>query len=231
MPYVITAQPATTQLCTLDAVKDELRITDASDNRYLTKQIDVASAMVAKYCNRQLASVALTETFRLTRIGGSFVDPAWNVGGGTPRLLGAAVLEIWPLTAISAITHGDASLDCSQSGGLVSTDYEIDTNTGELIRLINDSPSGWSARKLVVSYTAGYKLPNDMGRTLPFDIERAAVVTVSDLYNARGRDSTLRSTSIVDVGADAFRDPQPGLGGLSQQVASLLEPYRRINVV
>lgn len=229
--YVITAAPATTALCTRDAVKDELRITDASANQYLDRLIAYASAAVGRYCNRTLGSQTITETIRLHRMGGGYTDQAWNVEGGTPRMLRAAVLTFWPVTAISAITHGDDALDCTNSGGLVSTDYEIDTNTGELFRLINDGRAMWTGRKLVVSYTAGWKLPLDSGRTLPADIERAAVLAVSAMYNARARDPLLRSSSIDMVGSDSWLDPQSGTSGLPMQAVALLEPYRRINVV
>lgn len=222
---VVNTAATSTQLCSLAAVKDELCLTDTSADAYLSRAIDWASAAVLRYVNRVLAQETVTETIRLNRAGGGYFDAAWNVQGGTPRRLQQVVLTRYPVISIASVISGDDTL-------AAGTDYECDLELGELYRMINDARAWFNARKIVVQYTAGYKLPNDgTARTLPADVERAAILGVSAMYAARRRDPLLRSETVDQVGSSSWLDPQSGNGGLPMAATAMLEPYRRINIV
>lgn len=204
--------PLSTQLTTAQAVQDELGI--GHDPR-MDPLVAQASAACVGYCGRPFAQATWIETF----------------GAPVPLLLSRV-----PVTQVVSVTRNGIAL--------ADTDYELDADAGIILGPSGaggdgdwphhaDGCFGWHRRSVptVVTYVAGYLLPNDPGRTLPDDVERAALEMVKALWFSSGegaRDPGIRSETTEGIGATQYRDPIPGAFGLPSMARDLLTPYRRL---
>lgn len=99
-------------LTDLATVKDELSVTDPSNDSFLSRAITQASSSIANYCNRVFAVEALQDQIFIQQ------DPyPWQVPGGVYPLQ----LSRWPLVNSNVVgfvgnTHGTAIVD-----GIAST--------------------------------------------------------------------------------------------------------------
>jgi hypothetical protein len=198
------ATTANQRLCTLAAVKAELGISGTGEDAALDLLRDSASAAIASWCGRVLAEEVVQQLWR---------PICWAE---------VLILRRRPVTAISSITEDGVAV--------AAGDRELDADAGMLWRLSDDVRFTWRASKIIASYTAGYRVPDQATPTLPADIQRAAVLTVAAMYRAKGRDPMLRSVNIPDVGAESYLDPRAGMEGIPPQAAGLLAPYREISV-
>lgn len=196
---VVTAA-TTRDLTTLARLKTDLGITDAAQDAALADVIREASDAIGRFCARP-------EGF-----GRETVTETWRLSGYADCLILARDI----LPAVASVTEdGEA---------LAATDYLLD---GSLLRrLSDDAPRAWTARKIVVSYAAGYALLADT----PYDLERACLDLCATIWAGRGRDRSLRSESADGVGSVSYLDPREGAGGLPQAIADALASYRRIAV-
>ncbi len=193
---------ASHDLTTVAAVKAELALSGSGDDAWLADTITRASATVRRWCNRVFAAETVRETYRLAR--------------PVPELL----LSRLPVVTIASVTVDGSTL--------ASTEYETDTEKGVLYHL--DSRRRflcWSADVIEVEYTAGFTLPGAVGRTLPEDVEKAAIALVKAAYFARTRDPLVKSESVEGVGSTAYwvGDAMPPdiAGALSGYCLSALE--------
>jgi hypothetical protein len=197
--------PATsTALTDVSAAQAELDITGTTDLAYLQHQIAVASAAIVSWCGRVFAREVLREVWR---------DLCWQE---------ALSLSRFPVVSIASVIEDGVTL--------ASTEYECDLEAGLLYRLSSDERTRWNARKITVNYTAGYVLPGNDGRNLPYDVQRACTLIVTAQHNARGRDPMIRSESAQDVGQISYLDPRAGMEAMPPQAAALLAPYRIIAI-
>lgn len=200
-----TVTPATvTALTDVQSVQLELGLSGTTEAGYLRQQIAQASAAISAWCGRVFARETVSEVWRLD----SCVE--------------SLSLTRFPVATIASVTEDGTAL--------ASTDYEMDAASGLLFRLSSDERTTWRARKITVQYTGGYLLPDQSGRTLPHDIQRACILMVSAAYLARGRDPMLRSESAQDVGSASYLDPRAGMEAMPPQAAALLQPYRVFTV-
>lgn len=198
MLTVVTA--ATSQdLTALATVKDELGLTDNSQDEKLKRHIHQASAMCAKYCDRVFGSEEVTETFRQT--------------SGQPILS----LSRYPVSEISEINLDGEEVDAD--------DYEVDEDSGLLYSLSDDVRGDWGSGKIEVTYTGGYELLSG----LPHDIEQACIKLVKALFHGASRDPTVKSEDIPGALSQTFWVGGIGdNGALPPDVTALLDPYRRL---
>jgi hypothetical protein len=78
-----------------------------------------------------------------------------------------------------------------------------------------------------VTYEGGYLLPGQVGRDLPYAIERACIDLVLALWwrSARG-DPMIRSESIEGIGSTSYLDPRPGGdAAMPPAAAAALAPF------
>lgn len=205
-PAVIVAA-TNTNLTTLERVKAELSLadSDASKDDILETRIAEASSAIAAYLRRCLAIETLAETFRLENEAPEFLS-----------------LRQWPVRSVTSVLEDGLAVDPSQ--------YELNPDTGVIYRL---DASGyryvWIASKtVVVTYVAGYALPDDIGRNLPAAIEQGAVKLVCDMHFGAGRDSRIKGESIPGVSQMDYWVGSIGENGLiTPDVGALLDPYRR----
>ncbi len=212
--FTASSPPASVNLTTLAVVKNELGITTSDDDAYLSKQITALSQFVATYLGvrptddgaRGLGQQELTETFDLTK------------RARTLRL------SRWPLTAVASVTEDGTDL--------AADDYELDAPAGLLRRLCNDSLVAWNTGQVTVEYTAGYVLPGESGRTLPYDIEDAVLDLIKADRAARNRDPALRSEEIVGVVTRQWWNGTTLRPGelIPPEVARNLDAYREVSI-
>jgi hypothetical protein len=250
----VTAAASVTALTTLAAVKAEMRITDTSQDAYLTSRIDDASAMIADHCNRVFARETVTEVFRPRRMrheplmlartpviainavledgdiiaGGSNTIVVWSANGGVVTLAGGGALPTDP-PATPGSLWDNGGMVCITDGSAPAPAvavYEVDTSAGFVWRLDADGDDRvpWFAERVSISYDAGWVLPGLTGRNLPAAVERACVLTVAAWASARGRDPLLRSEAVEGVGSSSWIATD-NTGALPPQAVDALARY------
>lgn len=206
---------ASNALVTLTTVLDELGLTSdgGTQDARLERYINSASAAIASYCNRVFQYEA------------GIVEKV--AGYGSPRLY----LSRTPILSISSITLDGSTLN--------SSDYELDDSAQYLYR-----EDGWiwtasvqsavrpqkipftEDKDFTVTYTGGYITQQQdddaVGtRTLPYDIEDAALQMVTDRWRSQGRDRSIKAEKLGDASITY------GSWELSPEVVSVLKNYKR----
>jgi len=189
-------------LTRLDTVRAELGISIGSEDDNLARWITQASNAVAKHCNRVFALETVAETFRFGWRHREFQSDD------------GITLARFPVASIVSVIENDVTLD--------ATDYELDAERGIIARLWNDRPARWCTGKIVITYMAGFSLPDG----LPSGIERAAIMLINQYRYAAERDPQLRSEMTDGAGSSAYFDGLDA-GGLSPEVRGLLAEYRK----
>jgi hypothetical protein len=111
---------------------------------------------------------------------------------------------------------------------LAGSDFEAEADNGLLYRLAGDGERTDWCGKIVIDYQAGYILPGEPGRTLPDDIERAAILLVKTAWFARTRDPLIRSESTPSVYEATYWVGGFGNGAsLPPEVEGLLSKHRQ----
>lgn len=182
-------------LTVLETVRAELGITDHSEDVNLTRWIRQASGAISAYCGgRVFAKETVSETFR------------------AESCVNALILSRTPIASVTSVDENGSTLD--------ATEYEVISGTGLLRRLSNDALAYWSHGKITVVYSGGYTLLTD----LPYEIERAAIVLVTQYRASAQRDPQLRSESSDGLGSSSYFDGAYN-GGMAPEVRGLLSGY------
>lgn len=210
----VTTPAASTDLTTLANAKADLGIAGTDSDGQLAQLIRRASDTARAYLGRRLARVTVTETFRPETGPGPTMD--WP---------DALPLTHWPDVSVASAAVDD-------DDGLAASEYEVDPETGLLYRL---DAQGYRSRwepfvKVVVSYTGGWLLPGDAGRTLPYDIEAGVLAEVRSLWYGR-RDPSLRAVDIPGVQSETYWVPTGSDAesvGISPAAEAFLYKHRRI---
>lgn len=189
-------KPATnTQLTTVATVKTELGIYNGpADDIWIADAIDRASDTITRYCNCVLTREVLQETIVLKR--------------PTESLM----LTRFPVVIADVEVTVDGTGALTEVDGFSGLVYRLDASGNRIL---------WAAGRIVVIYGAGYILPGDDGRDLPYDLERAAILLVKSAYFARQRDPLLKSENIPDALQSSY-----WMGDLPPEVEGILSRYR-----
>lgn len=199
--------PADTQdLTTLDTLKDELGITDSSQDTRLQRWISDSSAQIADYCNRVFGWELVEETFQTARL---------------ERHSEELRLSRWPVTEVDSVMVDGMAL--------TTDDWEVDDRTGALYRLADGHRIRWHGRTIVVTYGGGYHLLGDFPRSL----EQATLVIMRQRRAAVIRDPSVRSENVPGVYEVSYFNPVSGSstsddGAMPPEAASLLDRHRDI---
>lgn len=202
---VITAATSY-DLTTLDAVKDELGISDGSKNDTLKRYITSASAAASQYCNRRFQIEGVKDEFWPERDAYPYQIP-----GGVDVLQ----LSRWPVvTPITSVVENSITL-------VEGTDFRVEYVSGTLIRLDqNQYPRKWIAWPVVAQFSGGFS-------PIPSDVDDAIVRMVTRRYSAKGRDPNLKQESVpgilerqwwIATGTES--------GNLSPDISDVLDNYR-----
>jgi hypothetical protein len=212
----VTGPAATCDLVSLDDARAELG-TKKKDDRKLKGWITDASTFVADYLGRTLATETVTETFRLHGWPG-------RMGGSVDHVRDHARLRLsrFPLISVGSIVVDNVTL-------APDLDWESDDDAGFLFRLDNlGNRMGWYGQRIVVTYTAGYDLPDGIDRP----IRQACMILLRHRLKAGDRDLTVRAENVPGV-----LETQYWVGGLPgdnaaipPEAAALLAVYRELRV-
>jgi hypothetical protein len=199
--FTTVVTPATDRtVVTLDDLREQLRIkpSDTANDAWLTKVIARCSRQAERYCNRVFVLQGYSDTFT----GNATAE------NGEPLILSQAPVD----PATFSITIDDAAL--------VSTDYGLDQYAGLVYRVTD--PTRWtSSVSLVVQYTAGYD-------PIPDDVQQAVLDLCTMDNSGRGRDPMLRASELPGLGRQEYWvGGLPGGATIPQDIAGLLNPYRR----
>jgi hypothetical protein len=200
----VSSAASSRALTTLQAVKDDLGLSDGTDDARLIRLIDQASDAIERHCARRLARESVVETFR----------PA--------RCLAALLLERIPVATLTSIVEDGTTLT-------VDEDFEADLRQGMLWRLSGDERVDWTAAKVVVSYAAGYVPADQDASDVPPALSLACRRLVVAEYHGSARDGSVRSERQEGVGSVDYFAGQDRDGGLPPGVAALLAPFVRFS--
>ena len=189
-------------LTTIDVVREQLGLDpeDTSQDALLARMINGASDAIRTYCDRDFARDRRRDRFE---------------GPGGPVLL----LPLYPVVSVESV---------SVNGEVVSSDdYDVDAETGRLIRRAGMWPLA-SGLAVEVVYEGGYITPeqarNGLGeRNLPYDLEEACIATVMSWYSRRSMPPDVQSFWVeqIRVSFDTQREWLP------TPVQRILDRYRR----
>lgn len=213
---ITVVTPAVSQdLVTLLDLKNDLGLTDTSQDVLLASMVQQASAAVAQYCDRVFRSERVRET--LESDGGPFL-----------------FVSRGPVTTLHGITYGDDATVVPSSDyvladdrmGMIRAKTGYWRNTSQVGGLQLDRYTGPQIPFYEVDYTAGYA-----AESIPSDLQRATLELCKALWFARDRDPYLESINVPDVisktwGSGAGRASM-ATGGMPPVVALLLKPYVR----
>jgi hypothetical protein len=200
-------------LTTVAAAEDELNVPAGQDTARLERYIQTASEVIERWLNRG----ALHFAAGIVEVGRPYVARQRMALSRTPVVAVASVLE----AGTPLLSPADWSLLWPGAGIL-------ERAAGRL----------WLADvEVSVTYSAGWVTPAQaalepaLTRTLPLDIEHAALLTVGALWRARGEDPSISSETVGDV-SFSYRGRNTAIGvnlaGIIPDAAALLlSPYRR----
>lgn len=212
-------------LTTLEAVKDELGITDMGSDARLERYIDVASRAISGFCGRDFEYKA------------GAVDRL--PGMGSARLM----VNRTPLLAVTKIELDGSELATTEyevedaGAGFIRSDAGFIASRAEVPSLDGDLLVGTEEANYKVTYNGGYVTPaqatGELPRTLPSDIEEACIQTVVALYRKKGQDRDIQSESLGDYSvtyAGSNTAIGRGSGGIIPDSAvGLIRKYKRFD--
>lgn len=204
----VTVSPDATRLSTLDRVKSELGITSNDLDDLLGAKLDEATSDIEAHLGRTLARATLTQTF-------------WGDPWGAEYL----ILDRFPVASVTSVTVDDKLVDASE--------YRLNTQTGQLFRLDSSGyPCVWTwCKSVIVVFPAGYIMPGESGRDLPFALEAAALSLINSYWQSRGRDPLVKSEDVPGLGSVEYWVGSVGQSGeLPPDVVSKISPFRRPQV-
>lgn len=188
----VTTPAESDTLVSLDILKATLGISGSSQDEALESYIDRASDFIARQCKRAFGLATYDETFRLARLN--------------ERL----VLSRYPVAAIESVVEDGTTLDSDQ--------YELDADSGILTRLHGGRACWWPISTTIVTYQAGFDLPDDS----PGALQQATMRLVTAWRAAAARDPALRSSAVEGIGTNSYQVTTDML----PEIAGLIAPFR-----
>lgn len=221
MPGIVTVTaPATAaKLTQLATVKDELDVADSGSDAKLARMIDRASGAIAGHCRRVFGVETLAETFRL----------GWEPGiGPTAQVVApyGTPLSVQRRPLILSKPGVRSVVSVAENGNVLDpSSYEVDAASGLIHRMNGGVRAYWTAPAIVITYTAGWKLPGDPDRDLPADIEDACLSLVRSAWFARARDPNLAMDLTEGVGQAQYWKRSVSGMAIDDALSAALTPY------
>lgn len=200
--------PATSyELITLEDLRNELWMSASEDTQDvgLDALIVQVSRVIANEVNRVLGREEVEEVFRLDGCASSLI------------------LSRYPGIVIDSVIEDD--------GDPLDTDeYEVDVDSGLLIKLSGGIQTNWNSNKVTVAYTGGYELPAEA----PGPLALACIRAVNTYRSSSTRDAVLRSENIPGVLERTWWVGNPPASKseatFSPDIMGLLDPFRNIEI-
>jgi hypothetical protein len=202
------ASSAARWLTTRANVKTAMGISGADRDTLIDFLIPRASALIVGACGLAADGAGSQPTFGLETLRATFR----NCG----RARGEVLTLPWrvPVAGISACVEDGVTL-------VAGTDFDlIGAKPGRLRRLNDGSPALWSSAAILVTFSAGWSLPE----AVPYDMEAAAIEQIRAMVFAAKRDPAVRSQNVADVVSVSYALPggDTFTGVILPQVASAL---------
>lgn len=206
---VTVTTPATVErLTTVARVQADLGITGSEAE--IETAINEASSRIEAELGYHLALETVTETFRPTS-GHEYAS--------------AILLDRTPVVMIDGITTDTVTL--------IEGAWTVDPVNGLLLWLDGSGlGQSWHFHNaLSVSYSGGWVMPGEEGRTLPPAIESACVAYVRSIW-ARWRDPPVKSVEVPGVISYDYwvGGTAADAGGMPGEVSAMLAPFKRLRV-
>ena len=186
-----------TRLISIEAARVAIGLADDDDSQdaALEPMIDQASAAIVSFIGQPLAR----QTYRET---------VWSRAASD-----SLILSRFPVASVTALQIDGAAIDADG--------YRVDAATG-IVHRRTPTRCGpfWPAGETVITYTAGYELPDD----LPADIQRAAILMLRQSHFVGSRDPLLRSEETDGVATFSYF--AAGAAAVPLEAQALLAPYQ-----
>ncbi|MGE0407977.1 MAG: hypothetical protein AB7P23_01795 [Amphiplicatus sp.] len=210
-------------LTTLARLQQDIPLTGDEGQAALEQLIESASAAIAAYVNQRSDGAALLTLGRET------LSESWRDVYQCGPLIAARA----PIASLVSVEEDgvliEAVVDDEPNPDFV---YEFERASGFIWKLAAGDRTSWSARKVTIAYEAGWLLPHEQARNLPFDIEDACILLCKRrlqlMKEGSGDYDSLQSESIPGLGAWTFAlEKVTWEKGISSDVAAMIERYRR----
>lgn len=202
-------------LTTLATIKDELGITDTSSDTYLERQINVISQKISNYCNRNFKSQTYT-------------DEKYY---GTDDII--LNLNNYPVTDLTKFELDNKEIDLdditikSEEGQLY---YEKIFNSNGYVSGISEHRD-LKTENISITFEAGYILPDQEERNLPYDLEQACIDEIVYKYGNKGNKGKKVSSWGLDKASKSYESDEivfnSKYGLLNETLALLDSKYKR----
>lgn len=226
MSVTVTIPAPGTWLTTLDAVHRELGLTTADEDLVLAGMIDRASSAIARECGRVWGVETVYETLK----------------GTNSQILGLTRAPVIAVTEVleDSLPITDYSVEDAEAGALYRQQgwraaYGASGYGGWDTAAYASGyilPGGQATQRYIVTYQAGYALPDAATPTLPGAVEQACLETVKTWFAQS--DGVVADASAVRVGSLQVQYPGATVSdaaarlGLPSVVLGLLRQYRRV---
>lgn len=158
----VTTPASATSLTSADRVKQSLAITDTSRDALIAELIVRVTQEIVGFLRIPEADDGSAATLGRE----TYVETVKYLYGPFRFFLSRR-----PISSVASVIEDGETL-------VLDTDYQINKRLGALERLDGDDVVAWSADKVVATYDAGYLLPDDGSRNLPYDIEEATIYAI-----------------------------------------------------
>lgn len=218
--------PSSSRLSTVATVRAAVSGLAAESDSTVERLIDVASAAITRHIGPR-ATLASAPS-----LGVQTVYECFNGGASCESPL---VLSLFPVTAIDFIEEGGvviARLIDDGAGGTAPNSafaYEID-EAGLVWKYDGVTRRGFETALNAAQYTAGWVLPDDPARNLPYDIEDACIVFVRRKWEqlCDGAHTPVKQESFAGIGSWTYAtETITWADGMPSDVAAMLARWRR----
>lgn len=178
-------------LTTLAALKAELSLSSSAEDAYLASLIERASARLVSLCGGRQWHYDQAITEKVASWGSPFLlltrRPVWSVA--SVELEGVAFTDEYYIENALA--------------GVLARKQSVWPSTALRVGIEGEPMAGAERRLYTVVYAGGWVTPSqatpELPRTLPHDIEEAALALAVQTYRQRGRDLTIQSKKLLSA--------------------------------
>ena len=207
MAITVSIEPESNQLTTVQIVRAELGLDETgSIDAILDNMILEASSAIETFCSRKFGKRTITETL--------------------PSSINTRLhLKNNPVVTLTSVTYDGTLVD--------SADYSMPEPTQGWIYNKSYWKNTYGEYLYSVVYEHGFVLPSFTSgtRDLPYDIERACIAVVKNMFLGKDREQDVSSEEIPDVYKVTYGTSSKANRELINPfVANLLLPYKEFKV-
>jgi hypothetical protein len=197
-------------LCTVNQVKQWMKVTTSADDGALGGLIMPASEMIGRFCNRDNLGGIYSYTENYSKRSRYTLNDRDSLD---------LVLRHWPIVSITSLYVNQTPLAplTAQQIQAWTPGYYIEEDVEPRTVKIIGYPTAFPVQ---ITYTAGYAQGS-----IPWGLQQACVQTVAEMFRAEqwvGKKS-------VNIGGEVVTGDMGDSWGLSARTRALLQPFRDIN--